>query len=304
MEGIIRKQNFCKKAWAFGACSLLFHLAFLFSQLPSLDLSKALEKREQPKKILVRLNPNSETKVKKQIVATQESSEKLAPAKKAYLGKKNNTFARQTKAAARGSFREAGLGSKQASKQIAQKIEDTLKRQKLDKIKFSDLAASTKAIKKAPHKKRKVSKTIAKGLRNGDKTKRGLASSSDFVEEVPLGDFTRLNTQEFQFYGFYHRIRQKLEQFWGASLQDQMGKIIKSGRSIASGQNLLTSLVIQMNKKGEIVRIELGSTSGIKELDQVAIDSFNKAGPFPNPPKEMVKNGKATIKWGFVVEAN
>ncbi len=67
---------------------------------------------------------------------------------------------------------------------------------------------------------------------------------------------------------------------------------------------LLTSLIIKMNEAGEIVKIQLKSTSGIKELDQVAIDSFNQAGPFPNPPKGMMKNGLATIQWGFAVESN
>ena len=47
--------------------------------------------------------------------------------------------------------------------------------------------------------------------------------------------------------------------------------------------------------------IVLKSTSGVKELDEAAVESFNQAGPFPNPPKGMLKNGKATIDWGFVV---
>ena len=143
-----------------------------------------------------------------------------------------------------------------------------------------------------------------KGLKNGKVSQTGLARSSDFIEEVPLGDFTRLNTQEFKFYGFYHRIRQKLEQFWGAKLQEEMERLYRSGRTIASGRNLLTSLVIKMNSKGEIVHIQLNSTSGVQELDEVAITSFNEAGPFPNPPKNMLKDGVATIKWGFAVTSN
>jgi outer membrane biosynthesis protein TonB len=44
-------------------------------------------------------------------------------------------------------------------------------------------------------------------------------------------------------------------------------------------------------------------TSGIKELDDAAIESFNDAGPFPNPPKGLVVDGKVTIEWGFVVKS-
>ncbi|MCO4755230.1 MAG: TonB C-terminal domain-containing protein, partial [Bacteriovoracaceae bacterium] len=153
-------------------------------------------------------------------------------------------------------------------------------------------------------KRKDLSKQVAKGLKSGERTKRGLSRSSDFLEDVPLGDFTKLNTQEFRFYGFYHRIREKLEQFWGANLQQEMERIYSSGRSIASGKNFLTSLVIKMNAKGEIIKIQLNSTSGIQELDEIAISSFNEAGPFPNPPKKMLNDGVATIKWGFAVTSN
>ena len=122
-----------------------------------------------------------------------------------------------------------------------------------------------------------------------------------FLEDIPLGDFTRLNTQEYEFYGFYNRIRQKLEQFWGVNIQEQADKIYKEGRSLASDSNLITGLTISLNGKGEIVQIRVNSTSGMKELDEAAIQSFNQAGPFPNPPKGMLKDGKATIEWGFVV---
>ena len=107
--------------------------------------------------------------------------------------------------------------------------------------------------------------------------------------------------QKYEFYGFYHRIREKLEQFWGRNIQDQADKMMKSGRSIASDTNHITSLTIELNKRGEIVNVNINSASGVRELDSAAIDTFNQAGPFPNPPTKMLKQGKATIKWSFVV---
>lgn len=289
--------------YAFLAFSLAAHACFLVSKLPAFKVGSAVpEKKEE--KIILRLVGLEKSKVKRQVVETLINKQKLDKADKAFLGKKTTTFARQTKAANSGSFKEAGLGSKEGRKKAAQELEKSLRKQALHDLKFSDLAAKT-SVKKHVVKKKKVSeKSVAKGLNNGRKNKTGLSRSSDYLEDIPLGDFTRLNTQEFEFYGFYHRIRQKLEQFWGAKLQEEVEKIHKSGRSIASGSSLLTSLVIKMNNAGEIVKIQLKSTSGIKELDQVAIDSFNQAGPFPNPPQGMMKNGLATIQWGFAVESN
>ncbi|MEX0799464.1 MAG: TonB C-terminal domain-containing protein [Bacteriovoracaceae bacterium] len=301
MEGVKTNFDISKKAWMFLAFSFVAHLAFLFANAPSIDFGKALEEEKQ--RIVVKLVAQS-SKERKQIVQTQKSKEELSKPKKTYLGKENNSTARETKASEVGTFKQAGQGVRTGHEKLARQIEKTLKNKKVKNLKFSDLAFKSAPKKFAPKKKKRAQNSAAKGLENGAKNKTGLSRSNDFIEEVPLGDFTKLNTQEYEFYGFYHRIRQKLEQFWGHNVQEQMEKIYKSGRSIASGQNLLTGLVIQMNQQGEIVNIRLNSTSGIKELDDVAINSFNQAGPFPNPPKGLVKNGVATIKWGFAVEAN
>ena len=118
-----------------------------------------------------------------------------------------------------------------------------------------------------------------------------------------MSDFTQLNTVEFKYYGFYHRIRQKLEQFWGRSIQEKAEAIYKSGRRLPASDNYTTSLQVTLNAKGEIVAVNIKSPSGVKELDDAAIESFNQAGPFPNPPKDLVRNGRAVIEWGFVVKS-
>jgi TonB family protein len=130
-----------------------------------------------------------------------------------------------------------------------------------------------------------------------------LASNNDYIEEMPLGDFTQLNTIEYKYFGFYQRIRQQLEQYWGDSLRQRAELLFRAGRSIASNKSHVTSLSITIDSQGQIRRIKVNSPSGVKELDEAAVESFNKAGPFPNPPRELVKDGEATIQWGFVVKS-
>jgi protein TonB len=130
-----------------------------------------------------------------------------------------------------------------------------------------------------------------------------MSATNDYVEEVALGDFTHMNTVEFKFYGFYHRIRQKLEQFWGKSIQEKAEAMFRAGRRMPASQNLITSLQVKLNAKGEIVGVKILGASGVKELDDAAIESFNQAGPFPNPPKDLLINDVATIEWGFVVNS-
>ena len=114
---------------------------------------------------------------------------------------------------------------------------------------------------------------------------------------------TRLNTVEYKYYGFYHRIKQKLEQYWGNSIQKKAHALWKSGRRMPASANRITSLEVTLDKRGKIVNVNVKGSSGVRELDEAAIESFNKAGPFPNPPKGMVKNGHARIQWGFVVKS-
>lgn len=275
--------------------SFAIHALLMFSFIPSLSLNKSITNNElKPLKIKI---INQQFELKKQIVESLKNKNSVDVKKPRFLGKTNTAFSRQTVSAKVGSFKEAGKGYKDgAKKKLTQKL---LKAMKKKQVSFSDLGLAASSVVKKRAKQRVFQR--AKGLRNGNKVKRGLSQSNDFVQNIPLGDFTRLNTQEYEFYGFYHRIKQKLEQFWGRNIQEQTEKYYNSGRSIASNKNHITSLVVNINSRGEIVGVNVKTTSGLKELDRAAIDAFNKAGPFPNPPKGMLKNGIAKIEWGFVV---
>ncbi|MEE3080261.1 MAG: energy transducer TonB, partial [Bdellovibrionota bacterium] len=72
------------------------------------------------------------------------------------------------------------------------------------------------------------------------------------------------------------------------------------GRFPAS-EKYLTSVRVVLDGKGKIIDVLIRDSSGISELDEAAIESFNKAGPFPNPPKGMLRNDRAAIEWGFAV---
>ncbi|WP_127715680.1 energy transducer TonB [Halobacteriovorax sp. HLS] len=307
------KDNFKKLLFLPIVVSILFHGAFLISRI---DLKKSpLVKVSEstPKKIKLKLR-KSKTKPM-QIVNSELKKVKEDPKDAKYLSKQNQKVDRETKAATTGSFKSAGkgirTGSKEASQSVVQsskgKSNETkkvaakkTKTKKFDpkNIKLTDLGLGSTFTKKP------ASKSAPKlGLKNGQIKAFGLAQNNDFIEDLPLGDMTKLNTIEYKYYGFYFRIRQKLEQHWGDSLRKQAKKMWKKGRSIASDENKITSLTITIDKSGNITEVKVKSTSGINELDDAAIESFNKAGPFPNPPSDLVKNGYAKIEWGFVVKS-
>jgi TonB family protein len=253
------------------------------------------------------LNATTKTKTfaspKQQIVQTDQTGENKKPTKEAFLGESNQSFDRETMAANIDIFNQAGIGKRNGSKtKSLDKNADTQAQTKKKEVKLSDLGLG-KAEPFENYKKEKAAALNELGLENGNQKSRGLSSTNDYIEHKKLGDFTQLNTVEFKYYGFYHRIRQKLEQFWGQTLQEKADKIFRSGRKIASDENHITGLMVTLNNKGEIVHVKVKAASGLKELDDAAIESFNKAGPFPNPPTGMLTNGYATIEWGFVVQS-
>jgi TonB family protein len=299
--------------------SLFIHLLVSYRSVldrieKNLHVTKAEKKTEQ--RIKLQLQPDEKKseldKKKMQIVNDDKAGIKEKAVDAKFLGEQDNKVLRETKAAILDIHKRAGYGerigikekSKETSKEQAAKVGaakeiSKSKNKGAGAVSLSDLALNNlgEATKKA------AMESVTQGLKTGDRGEVGLAQNNDYLENVKLGDFTSLNTVEFKFYGYYHRIRQKLEQYWGNTLREKAESLYRQGRTIASNSEKMTFLVITLNQMGEIVKIHIKSTSGIRELDDAAIESFNKAGPFPNPPKGMVINGSAQIEWGFVVKS-
>ena len=238
---------------------------------------------------------------KRQIVQSEDSTSNEKK-KDAFLSDKDRNFERESVSKNIERFNRAAQGNADLTQKSQAQVSKAKKKSHIKDLKLSDfgIAAGDPFPKEEAHSLRSQS---IKGMNNGDPLAQGLSATNDYVEEVTLGDFTHLNTVEYKFYGFYHRISQKLEQFWGKSIQEKAENIFRSGRRLPASENLITNLQVTLNSRGEIVGVKILGASGVKELDDAAIESFNQAGPFPNPPKELLVNGKATIDWGFVVKS-
>ena len=141
---------------------------------------------------------------------------------------------------------------------------------------------------------------------NGADANRVLASQSDdFIKHVDTGVQTLLNTREYVYYSYYSRIKRQLRQYWEPSIKEKMRRILERGRTIASDpENRVTELIIILDSKGTLRKIRVVGASGIKDLDDAAIEAFKAAAPFPNPPAGIIeKDGTVKIRWDFVLEA-
>lgn len=131
-----------------------------------------------------------------------------------------------------------------------------------------------------------------------------VSQTEDYVKDAEKSMETMLSTREFVYYTFYARIRRQLNQHWGGKVREKVTKILKEGRSIASTEDKITKLLITLDKLGTLVKVQVLSDSGIRDLDDAAIEAFKEAAPFPNPPSGIIDNdGTIKIRWDFILEA-
>lgn len=130
------------------------------------------------------------------------------------------------------------------------------------------------------------------------------SQTNDHLKDVKIGANTALSTKEFVYYSYYNRIRGQLRQHWEPTIKDKVFKILKSGRTISSSRDHITRIIITLNSAGSLLKIQLLEESGVRDLDEAAIEAFKAAAPFPNPPKGIVeKDGTIHIRWDFVLES-
>lgn len=257
---------------------------------------------EQATKKALELSPN-------QIVEQSENSVSEEEVDTRFLSVKNQKVEKQTVASQRGQFQnikksqQAQSGpkgdgrektvnpSKESQKQIAKDLfkgfdaSEALERQKLADIKSG----------------------LGEGRGTGEQntgTGADSSQSNDYIKDVNAGLETLLNTREFKYYSYYNRIRTQLSQHWESRVREKLSRLFKEGRApAAANQDRITKLMIVLNDRGTLVGVQVLSDSGVRDLDDAAIEAFRAAAPFPNPPKGIIENdGTVKIRWDFILE--
>lgn len=265
--------------------SLVLHSLFLLFMffVPKFNLQN---KSENIEVVLVDAKPTEVVKADpKRIVETDESkANKLENKDAKYLSAKNNTVDKETIAKLADTFKNSDF--KKASK-------PSLFGEKFDPY----LVLEKNSLEKQLNKQKKANSQQAE---LGDSS-----TATDRLEGVDQNLKTALNTKEYKYYGYYHRIKVQLNQWWQPQVRQKVSRLMTQGRTVASeNSNKVTKLIIFLNEAGTLVKVQVISESGVRDLDDAAVEAFRQAAPFPNPPKGLVENdGYIKIRWDFVVES-
>lgn len=264
------------------------------SFLDQSDLIEALKKIPDPKLIV---ETDSKT-------ANEQLNEKAK-----FLSEKSNTVDRETRAKVGKKFlnSQQTANSQAIPEQKAQPVTKPVQAQAKTKAQpqlfdsgFDAYATLNKAqeLKALPAPQQKNSRNLASAQNSQ------ASSTNDHLENVKDDLMTKLNTREYKYYGYYNRIKTQLNDWWVPQVQQKFTKMMKQGRTIASSENKITKLIIILNSAGNLVKVQVMGESGVRDLDDAAVEAFRQAAPFPNPPKGMMENdGTVKIRWDCVVES-
>jgi TonB family protein len=127
------------------------------------------------------------------------------------------------------------------------------------------------------------------------------AATDDRLAEVAKGDRTVLSTREFKFFSYYHRIKETLRQYWKPNVERKLAMLWSRGTQMRDAE-LVTQVVVMLDKSGAVARITRMGSSGLQDLDDAAMEAFREAAPFPNPPAGMIDpDGYVRIRWDFIL---
>lgn len=252
-----------------------------------------------------------EDKQQRQIVEQSEKSvNNEVPENAKFLSQNNQTVKKQTQAAQKGEFKNTaaktpGFGTGGKPKLDLNNLKPTFDAQKtferkMTQEKMIEETLDKEAFKVAKEKAQAPPKPAETTGNNGAQA----SQTQDYLKDVETNMETMLSTKEFVYYSFYARIRKQLNQHWSGKVRDKLTKLFREGRTIASEQDKITKLLITLNQAGQLVKVQVLSNSGIRDLDEAAIEAFRAAAPFPNPPKGILEtDGTIKIRWDFILEA-
>lgn len=242
---------------------------------------------------------------KNQVVEQAEKpSNNEVPTDSRFLSAYNQKVEKQTIAAERGEFKNV---AKPSDDNKARKIKGTsetekVARQSKSKPTLQDLSPEFDPLAIKERQQKAEDSTGGRDFENADGG--DLSRSNDYIKDVNRGNETLLNSREFKYYTYYARIRRQLSQHWEPKVKVKLSKLFKTGRNIASNQDHITKLLIILNEKGVLVKVQVLSASGVRDLDDAAMEAFHSAAPFPNPPRGIVEtDGTIKIRWDFVLES-
>lgn len=122
----------------------------------------------------------------------------------------------------------------------------------------------------------------------------------DHVEGVDEGVGTFLSTKEWKHASFFNRVKKSVALTWNPlgvlRARDPTGNVY-------AWKDRMTQVAVALREDGSIADVWVEKSSGVDFLDREAVAAFERAQPFPNPPRAMIdETGLIRFSFGFHIQ--
>lgn len=118
--------------------------------------------------------------------------------------------------------------------------------------------------------------------------------SPGFARRLERGEELKVNAFGLDYGQYYVRMRQRLAQRWDWRRSLQAG--------MYNYKQISVTVAVVLNQEGQLEDIRVVRPSFFETFDQVAIEAFRRAEPFPNPPKSLIQDdNRVYIPWQFIL---
>jgi TonB family protein len=285
------------------AVSLLVHIGAWFGLYMN-KISAPAKKTENVEIVL--LDDSAVDQKKLQIVEQADKSvNEEIPDEASYLSKNNQKVAKETKASRTGDFKNsAGVGGANSAPIAAKPAANTPSAETEKNTREKNEVSKNGDVPMLSDLRPKFNPSQFVDANTNARSGGEASQTNDHLKDKPSELETLLNTREFVYYTYYQRIRTQIRQYWEPSIRGKVRKIFASGRNIAAEKDHVTRVVIILDNQGRLKGVQVIGESGLRDLDDAAVEAFRSAEPFPNPPKGIIESdGTIRINWDFILEA-
>jgi TonB family protein len=126
------------------------------------------------------------------------------------------------------------------------------------------------------------------------------SGSMDYLKDVDDGESTALNSKKWAHAAFFNRVKRQVADQWHPDVvyvqHDPHGNVY-------GVKDRVTVLRIHLKPDGHMGTWTMLQSSGVDFLDDEAIRAFQKAQPFPNPPRALIESdGQIHFNFAFIFE--
>jgi hypothetical protein len=130
----------------------------------------------------------------------------------------------------------------------------------------------------------------------------GSSSIAQYLPGVREGAFTALNTDQFTYYTFFQRMNEQVRYRWVALVRSFLSSLSEPDLTRMSKSDKTFQIEIVLDQDGKYMKGFIHHSSGEHPIDMTAIDAFQAAAPFPNPPKGLVEDdGFIHLHYNFLL---